>query len=287
MLLNKTKKMLLYRRTALTKSLKVVPTSGISRNKTLIKATLLLNKKLKSLSTKLLWRSGIGKSGKITVFSKGKKLYKLSAPLVNHKFLDNSLHFLYGISYYRSKSSPYALFFSSSGKYCYKLSNNFNSHFFIFKSKGLFDKFANKNALLSYNLNFPNFYILQYSLFRVTFMSFIKNLQISSGNSIQFSRSLGSYSIILRKNLELLSAVVKLPSGVKKVFSLFASCYVDEKRSEHSTHYKTLDKRSSYVKKLAPRSRGVARNPVDHPHGGRTKSIKYPRTPWGKTTKFK
>jgi large subunit ribosomal protein L2 len=28
-------------------------------------------------------------------------------------------------------------------------------------------------------------------------------------------------------------------------------------------------------------------NPVDHPHGGRTKAIRYPRTPWGKTTKFK
>jgi large subunit ribosomal protein L2 len=33
--------------------------------------------------------------------------------------------------------------------------------------------------------------------------------------------------------------------------------------------------------------RGVAMNPVDHPHGGRTKSVRYPRTPWGKTTKFK
>jgi ribosomal protein L2 len=28
-------------------------------------------------------------------------------------------------------------------------------------------------------------------------------------------------------------------------------------------------------------------NPVDHPHGGRNKAIKYQRTPWGKTTKFK
>lgn len=28
-------------------------------------------------------------------------------------------------------------------------------------------------------------------------------------------------------------------------------------------------------------------NPVDHPHGGRAKSIKYPRTPWGLTTKYK
>jgi ribosomal protein L2 len=28
-----------------------------------------------------------------------------------------------------------------------------------------------------------------------------------------------------------------------------------------------------------PHVRGVARNAVDHPHGGRTKSIKCPRTP--------
>jgi large subunit ribosomal protein L2 len=34
-------------------------------------------------------------------------------------------------------------------------------------------------------------------------------------------------------------------------------------------------------------SRGVAKNPVDHPHGGRNKAIKYQRTPWGKTTKYK
>ena len=36
-----------------------------------------------------------------------------------------------------------------------------------------------------------------------------------------------------------------------------------------------------------PKVRGVAMNPVDHPHGGRTKSIKLPKTPWGKVTKLK
>jgi large subunit ribosomal protein L2 len=33
--------------------------------------------------------------------------------------------------------------------------------------------------------------------------------------------------------------------------------------------------------------RGVAMNAVDHPHGGRTKSLRYPQTPWGKSTKGK
>lgn len=36
-----------------------------------------------------------------------------------------------------------------------------------------------------------------------------------------------------------------------------------------------------------PTVRGVAKNPVDHPHGGTTKSIKFPRTPWGFATKKK
>lgn len=31
--------------------------------------------------------------------------------------------------------------------------------------------------------------------------------------------------------------------------------------------------------------RGTVRNPNDHPHGGRSRAIRYPRTPWGKTAK--
>jgi hypothetical protein len=36
-----------------------------------------------------------------------------------------------------------------------------------------------------------------------------------------------------------------------------------------------------------PKVRGVAMNPVDHPHGGRTKSIRFQQTPWGKPAKLK
>lgn len=32
-------------------------------------------------------------------------------------------------------------------------------------------------------------------------------------------------------------------------------------------------------KGFSPVVRGVAQNPNDHPHGGRTKTVKYPRTP--------
>jgi large subunit ribosomal protein L2 len=54
-------------------------------------------------------------------------------------------------------------------------------------------------------------------------------------------------------------------------------------------HKKFFNGKAGYWKIYGkkPLVRGVAMNPVDHPHGGRGKSIKYPRTPWGKTTKFK
>jgi ribosomal protein L2 len=92
----------------------------------------------------------------------------------------------------------------------------------------------------------------------------------------KFSRSLGSYATVLRKNLRMLSVIIKLPSGVRKIFSFFSLCSTIDK-AYISPNF--VWSKKNYIKSLAPRSRGVAKNPVDHPHGGRTKSIKYPRTP--------
>jgi large subunit ribosomal protein L2 len=56
-----------------------------------------------------------------------------------------------------------------------------------------------------------------------------------------------------------------------------------------SEHSNMSNGKAGYWRSFGSKSlvRGVAMNPVDHPNGGRTKSIKYPRTPWGKTTKYK
>lgn len=82
-------------------------------------------------------------------------------------------------------------------------------------------------------------------------------------------------------------AVVKLPSGVRKFFSMYS--IMTDGRCALRLKRKFSNTKSGYWRSYGqkPHVRGVARNPVDHPHGGRTKSIKYPRTPWGKTTKFK
>jgi large subunit ribosomal protein L2 len=79
-----------------------------------------------------------------------------------------------------------------------------------------------------------------------------------------------------------------LSSGVKKVFSAF-SLASEGSANLHILKNQWMNTKSGFwrQKGFKPKVRGVAKNPVDHPHGGRTKAIRYPRTPWGKTTKFK
>ena len=74
-------------------------------------------------------------------------------------------------------------------------------------------------------------------------------------------------------------SLIKLPSGFTKVFSIYSlgsrgvvsPNNKSSARPNKAGYYVSLGKKS--------KTRGVAMNPIDHPHGGRTKSIKNPRTP--------
>ena len=104
---------------------------------------------------------------------------------------------------------------------------------------------------------------------------------------IQYIRSTGVFGILLKMDLRVHTSLVKLPSGVKKIFSTYSlgsigSIALPINRDFRNNH-------AGFRKNKGYKSivRGVAMNPTDHPHGGRAKAIKYQRTPWGKTTKFK
>lgn len=97
--------------------------------------------------------------------------------------------------------------------------------------------------------------------------------------------SSGAEAIILSHNINQHTSLVKLPSGVRKIFSYYSLTNlggVSFKEKRHLVNTKSGFWRSQGKSSLV---RGVAMNPVDHPHGGRTNAIRYPRTPWGKTTK--
>ena len=115
----------------------------------------------------------------------------------------------------------------------------------------------------------------------------ISNFELWPGKGVQYARSAGSWGKVTNRDLVKYTSMVYLPSGVRKIVSIFSlalpgrsACF--EKRLIRNT-------KAGFRKRFGFKSivRGVAMNPVDHPHGGRTKAIKYPRTPWGTTTKFK
>jgi large subunit ribosomal protein L2 len=65
-------------------------------------------------------------------------------------------------------------------------------------------------------------------------------------------------------------------------------CFVTLGRSSNINHKKEFFTKAGFYRKKGyrPSVRGVAMNPVDHPHGGRTKTSSPEYTPWGKIAKF-
>ena len=100
----------------------------------------------------------------------------------------------------------------------------------------------------------------------------------------QFSRAFGSFSKLKSSGSFLSFWLVTLPSGLSVYFSIFSSAVVLPSKFYYSFRaYKSFSycAGTSYRLGFRPKVRGIAKNPVDHPHGGRTNSIKSPRTPWG------
>jgi len=115
----------------------------------------------------------------------------------------------------------------------------------------------------------------------------ISQLEIFPNKGIQYVRGPGTFTKIIQVNFKLNIVFLKLPSGVKKFFSLFSLGSIGLNLLKEGKNFKNNKAGFYNIRGKKSITRGVAKNPIDHPHGGRTKAIKYQRTPWGKTTKFK
>lgn len=116
--------------------------------------------------------------------------------------------------------------------------------------------------------------------------SFIHNLSISVGGDAQILRSPGAYGVILKRTKNL--AKVKLKSGQSRWFDI-RTIATNGIVSNTDSRFKKLRKAGqSRWLGHRPIVRGVAMNPVDHPHGGgegKTSGGRPSVTPWGKPTK--
>ncbi len=111
-------------------------------------------------------------------------------------------------------------------------------------------------------------------------------IELKPGKGAQLARSAGSsVQLVAREGAY---ATVRLRSGEMRKVHVDCKATIGEVgNSEHSLHKfgKAGAKRHVGIR---PTVRGIAMNPVDHPHGGgegRTKGGRHPVSPWGTPTK--
>ncbi|TET63659.1 50S ribosomal protein L2 [Candidatus Aerophobetes bacterium] len=116
----------------------------------------------------------------------------------------------------------------------------------------------------------------------------IHNIELVKGKGGQLVRSAGGSAQLLSK--EGGYAQVKLPSGEIRLIHL--ECRATLGGVGNVEHENTQIGKAGRSRQLGrrPRVRGVAKNPVDHPHGGgegRSGPGRHPVTPWGQLTRGK
>ncbi|WP_249695204.1 50S ribosomal protein L2 [Stappia sp. WLB 29] len=116
----------------------------------------------------------------------------------------------------------------------------------------------------------------------------VHNVELKPGKGGQVARSAGAYAQIVGRDQGY--TTVRLQSGEQR--RILGTCMASIGAVSNQDHGNiNLGKagRSRWMGRR-PHVRGVAMNPVDHPHGGgegRTSGGRHPVTPWGKPTKGK
>ena len=114
----------------------------------------------------------------------------------------------------------------------------------------------------------------------------IHNIELNAGHGGQLARSAGNYARLMAKEGKY--AQIKLPSGeVRMVLQDCKATIGQVGNLDHENISVGKAGRNRWLGKR-PRVRGVAMNPVDHPHGGgegKSSGGRHPVTPWGVPTK--
>jgi large subunit ribosomal protein L2 len=118
--------------------------------------------------------------------------------------------------------------------------------------------------------------------------SVVHNVELKPGKGGQLARSAGTYLQLVGRDGGY--AQLKLPSGELRMVrgECMATIGAVSNPDQMNTNLGKAGRNRWLGKR--PSVRGVAMNPIDHPHGGgegRTSGGRHPVTPWGKPTKGK
>jgi large subunit ribosomal protein L2 len=214
--------------------------------------------------------------GRLTAFNIGgghKQNYRLLSINSYHKILPFSV--VTSIEYDPFRSAFISCcFMKESGSFQYILSpQNVEIGSFLISNYGLRRPNLGSSCLLYYSNIGDLFY----------------NVNINNGpNHYRIASSAGTFCKIIKKEISLFYSILKVPSGKFRSVSLASIGFLG-KTSNPYFKFKVLGKagRSFWLGKR-PIVRGVAMNPVDHPHGGgegKSSGGRPSCTPWGFITK--
>lgn len=123
--------------------------------------------------------------------------------------------------------------------------------------------------------------ILRYLNYRSVFF----NIEIQYLRGGKYSRAGGTFCKLLSLNYDKNNVKIILPTGSIKTISIYNTVTIG-RASNHKNMFQFFTKAGYFRNQgYRPSVRGVAMNPVDNPHGGRTKTNSPEVTPWGKIAK--
>jgi large subunit ribosomal protein L2 len=249
---------------------KLNPTTNGARHTIKIKKNLLskTNRIVRSILTKKINRSGKSSTtGKTTVWHKGgavKKLYR------NTGYLRASQNSVVIASCYDPNRSAFV-----------------NLNFELEKTNFFFNIATNSilPGTLLKSANDINELKLGYrtQIKNIPTGSIINNLTINNSQKVKYIKSAGTFGQIIQRGHK--RAKIKLPS--KEVIEVSNQNLATIGVVSNVQHNLTVIGKAGVNrhKGIRPTVRGIAMNPVDHPHGGRTNGGKPSVSPWGIPTK--
>jgi large subunit ribosomal protein L2 len=114
----------------------------------------------------------------------------------------------------------------------------------------------------------------------------IHNIEIRPGKGGQMARSAGTFAQLVAKEGDF--AQLRMPSGEVRRVPVVCQATIGQVGNVENENVSIGKAGRSRWKGIRPHVRGVAMNPVDHPHGGgegKTSGGRHPVTPWGQPTR--
>ncbi len=116
----------------------------------------------------------------------------------------------------------------------------------------------------------------------------LHNVEMKAGKGGQIARSAGAYVQLVGRDSAY--AQLKLMSGEVRLVRVECMATIGAVSNQDHMNQSLSKAGRNRWKGRRPHVRGVAMNPIDHPHGGgegKTSGGRHPVTPWGKPTKGK